>query len=171
MTKTIIEIAREAGCYEKYEVCYFLEEELERFAALVRKDEREKLNHSGESTDMVQEPVGYFATDSDGFLFQLETTRGLPLYTAPPTAAKAARQMRDAAVKVCDYKYESCRFDDYRDACQDIARLIADLPVPEVKWRDLTVYDVTEAIREGAADGGWHGFAEQIIKKFKEKQL
>lgn len=31
----IIRMAREAGCYEKYEVCYFVQEDLERFAALV----------------------------------------------------------------------------------------------------------------------------------------
>ena len=40
---------------------------------------------------------------------------------------------------------------------------------PQGEWVDLTPHEVTEAIREGAADGGWQGFAQRIVAKFKEK--
>ena len=40
----------------------------------------------------------------------------------------------------------------------------------EPKWVDLTCEEVTALIREGAADGGWQGFAAQVQHAFKEKQ-
>jgi hypothetical protein len=43
------------------------------------------------------------------------------------------------------------------------------LKQPQGEWVDLTPHEVTEQIREGAADGGWQGFAQRITAKFKEK--
>ena len=37
------------------------------------------------------------------------------------------------------------------------------------EWVDLTCEEVTELIREGAADGGWQGFAIRLQTAFKEK--
>jgi hypothetical protein len=34
------------------------------------------------------------------------------------------QQEREKVAKVCEEKYQSCRFDEYRDACQDIASAI-----------------------------------------------
>ena len=39
----------------------------------------------------------------------------------------------------------------------------------ERKWVDLTCEEVTALIREGAADGGWQGFATRVQTAFKEK--
>ena len=39
----------------------------------------------------------------------------------------------------------------------------------EREWVDLTCEEVTALIREGAADGGWQGFATRIQNAFKEK--
>lgn len=58
----------------------------------------------------------------DGFPFQ-------ELYTTPPTAAIAARAMRDAAVKVCREISEGS-YD--ADACNECANLIESIPVAEV---------------------------------------
>jgi hypothetical protein len=40
---------------------------------------------------------------------------------------------------------------------------------PEREWVDLTCEEVTALIREGAADGGWQGFAIRLQTAFKEK--
>ena len=37
------------------------------------------------------------------------------------------------------------------------------------EWVDLTCEEVTALIREGAADGGWQGFAIRLQTAFKEK--
>ena len=37
------------------------------------------------------------------------------------------------------------------------------------EWVDLTCGEVTALIREGAADGGWQGFAIRLQTAFKEK--
>lgn len=37
------------------------------------------------------------------------------------------------------------------------------------EWVDLTCEEVTALIREGAADGGWQGFAERVQAAYKEK--
>jgi hypothetical protein len=39
----------------------------------------------------------------------------------------------------------------------------------EWPWKDLTPQEVYDQIREGAADGGWQGFAQRITTAFKEK--
>ena len=39
----------------------------------------------------------------------------------------------------------------------------------EREWVDLTCEEVTAQIREGAADGGWQGFATRVQTAFKEK--
>ena len=39
----------------------------------------------------------------------------------------------------------------------------------EREWVDLTCEEVTALIREGAADGGWQGFATRVQDAFKEK--
>ena len=39
----------------------------------------------------------------------------------------------------------------------------------EREWVDLTCEEVTTLIYEGAADGGWQGFATQVQDAFKEK--
>ena len=39
----------------------------------------------------------------------------------------------------------------------------------EREWVDLTCEEVTALIREGAAGGGWQGFATRIQDAFKEK--
>ena len=39
----------------------------------------------------------------------------------------------------------------------------------EREWANLTCEKVTALIREGAADGGWQGFATRIQNAFKEK--
>jgi hypothetical protein len=76
----------------------------------------------------------------------------------------------DAAAKVCRELPLSVIEDGIlrRTLPTDCEAAIAALPVPEVQWRNLTPQEVTDAIREGAADGGWQGFAERIIAKFKE---
>ena len=39
----------------------------------------------------------------------------------------------------------------------------------EREWVDLTCEEVTSLIREGAAGGGWQGFAKRVQTAFKEK--
>ena len=39
----------------------------------------------------------------------------------------------------------------------------------ERQWVDLTCEEVTALIRDGAADGGWQGFATRLQDAFKEK--
>ena len=39
----------------------------------------------------------------------------------------------------------------------------------EREWVDLTCEEVTALIRDGAADGGWQGFATRVQDAFKEK--
>jgi hypothetical protein len=41
MTQEIIEMARQAGCFEKHQVFYFTSQDLEAFAKLVAERERE----------------------------------------------------------------------------------------------------------------------------------
>ena len=79
----IIRMAREAGCYEKYEVCYFVREDLERFYLLAwaagAAHEREK--------QAEQEPVGivHDAYDTQGIEWKCKDPlpTGTPLYAAP----------------------------------------------------------------------------------------
>ena len=37
------------------------------------------------------------------------------------------------------------------------------------EWVDLTCQEITALIMEGAAGGGWQGFAERVLAAFKEK--
>jgi hypothetical protein len=88
------------------------------------------------------------------------------LYTTPPTAALAAKQMRDAAVKVC---HELTPTD--ADGVCPVAETIAALPVPscasnaslEVQWRDLTDEEIADVYEEH-----WLDHARAVIAKFKE---
>jgi hypothetical protein len=82
--KTVIEMAREAG-FSSLELEFRDGERLERFAALVREDEREKQqNHSGEAADMVQEPFGYFRAMPFGWEDCEENDEGaVALYDRP----------------------------------------------------------------------------------------
>ena len=92
-------------------------------------------DHSGEATDMVQEPVAWMDNDGNVCDHNEFDCFNIPLYTTPPTAPNlncksvqrrlatswgyvrkeeydmakvaAARQMRDAAVKAWDEGYES----------------------------------------------------------------
>lgn len=101
----------------------------------------------------------------DGFPFQ-------ELYTTPPTAALAARQMRDAAVKVC-HIYADKYIDG--DIADNLAKDIAALPVQEIQWRDLRdveigyIYD--DVSRTIGQEPTLIRFAKAVIAKFKEKQL
>ena len=38
-----------------------------------------------------------------------------------------------------------------------------------VRTKDLTPHEITALIREGAADGGWQGFAQRVIAADREK--
>ena len=38
-----------------------------------------------------------------------------------------------------------------------------------VRTKDLTPHEITDLIREGAADGGWQGFAQSVIAADREK--
>jgi hypothetical protein len=58
---------------------------------------------------------------------------------------------------------------DHDTICGDIVSINKELAQPQGEWVDLTPHEVTEQIREGAADGGWQGFAQRITAKFKEK--
>lgn len=97
--------------------------------------------------------------------------------TTPPTAALAARQMRDAAVKVClagvGEEPDNCNC--WYEAQDECAKSIAQLPVPspssedcgEVQWRDLTEDQILNCWDKTA---DWIGYANEVIAKFKEKQ-
>ena len=103
------------------------------------------------------------------------STCTIPLYTTPPTAAQAARQMRDAAVKVCRDDAEQCASAeqwDYEDVALDLAEAIAALPVPEIQWRDLTDDEIAEIGCDLLALNNVSDidFARAVVAKFKEKQ-
>lgn len=111
----------------------------------------------------------------DGFPFQ-------ELYTTPPTAALAARQMRDAAVKVCRDKEKEFSGDAWEASFFVIAaNAIAALPVPscasnaslDVQWRDLTIKEIRdlEVLPDETRDRTPIEMAYAVIAKFKEKQL
>ena len=53
----------------------------------------------------------------------------------------------------------------YREAMERFAALVR----AEREWVDLTCEEVTALIREGAAGGGWQGFATRVQNAFKEK--
>ena len=164
--KTVIEMAREAGLpVNKYGMPTIATDWLERFAALVREDEREKQ----------QDPVCWITPDGEGWRMRLEPPVNdmplgwTPLYDKPPTAALAARQMRDAAVKVCD---DVARLvtrtgnNNIAPVVSQCSAAIAALPVPEVErsepctdsvqsreWRDLTDDEIINiTISDGILD-------------------
>ena len=56
----------------------------------------------------------------------------------------------------------------YDEFCEMLERFAA-LVRAEREWVDLTCEEVTGLIREGAADGGWQGFATRVQDAFKEK--
>jgi hypothetical protein len=56
----------------------------------------------------------------------------------------------------------------YPVIAQQLERFAA-LVRAEREWVDLTCEEVTALIREGAADGGWQGFATRVQDAFKEK--
>ena len=160
--KTVIEMAREAGIY-----CWHKSWDsddvarLERFAALVREDEREKQ----------QEPLYFGLTPDHTWLSTTEAEYNklkekyrMKVYTTPPTAALAARQMRDAAVKVCRDEAKELRLD-----LRIIEETLAALPVPEVQWRDLTDEEIIDFYVTGRGD--LTTGIRAVIAKFKEKQL
>ena len=76
---------------------------------------------------------------------------------------RAAMQQALEALKV------AANGDDYWSYDEAISTLREALAQPQGEWVDLTPYEVTEAIRGGAADGGWQGFAQRIVAKFKSK--
>jgi len=144
--KTVTDMAKEAGFELSESVPLWLarEYDLERFAALVREDEREKQqNHSGEAADMVQEPVawGHPNTMITGkkqalMMVELEIPSNaqypqlwVPLYTPSLTAAQAARQMRDAAAQKCIELMHKQTTHEAVEAICEVGKAIAALPV------------------------------------------
>jgi len=157
--KTVIELAREAGCgHESIDSRWVMPKNLERFAALVREDciinrfrfspedaktieaafERaieKQQDHSEQDLNMVQKPVAW--TDNIGGFVDYESPDyHYPLYTTPPTAALAARQMRDALVHISEYwnrdENETAMADALWHIIETADNAIAALPVPEV---------------------------------------
>ena len=52
----------------------------------------------------------------------------------------------------------------------DVGQPLYAAPVSEKReWVDLTCQEVTALIMEGAAGGGWQGFAERVQAAYKEK--
>lgn len=173
----IIELAKEAGVFTGDPFGVTITPELERFAALVREDEREKQ----------QEPLYFGLTPDHTWLSTTEAEYNklkekyrMKVYTTPPTAALAARQMRDAAVKVCREKAKDWKGVDWanaKHAAIALEKTIAALPVQDVQWRDLTdeeidmLIDVEEYIRTVANQISVSNKLKAVIAKFKEKQL
>lgn len=109
--KTIIEMAREAG-FEVHErkqqarvgldaLCGIdSTAKLERFAELVRADEREAL-----AAPAQQEPIGEAQQMSEGFTHCIWDARVVPvgtkLYTSPPAQRKPLKQATIADAPVC----------------------------------------------------------------------
>ena len=58
-----------------------------------------------------------------------------------------------------------CQHPDWIEGYERFAALVR----AEREWVDLTCEEVTMLIREGAADGGWQGFATRVQDAFKEK--
>lgn len=61
----------------------------------------------------------------------------------------------------------SGRYKDVRDTC-DFGDPIPLYAAP-VRTKDLTPYEITALIRDGAAGGGWQGFAQRVIAADREK--
>ena len=60
-------------------------------------------------------------------------------------------------------------YSDWKGAPLERLERFAALVRAEREWVDLTCEEVTALIREGAAGGGWQGFATRVQTAFKEK--
>lgn len=100
----------------------------------------------------------------------------------PPVDAKSIRaDLMKQVMDTCEAEYK--RYDEMveqddagHEECCALIHLMRKLDKlrpatgkAEREWVDLTCEEVTAQIREGAADGGWQGFATRVQTAFKEK--
>lgn len=82
-----------------------------------------------------QEPIGYWNGKEKAW-FEHELCGhaapdgcNIPIYTTPPTAAQAARQMKEAAVKVCNESLEEQSESGWNSAIRYVLKRVLALPI------------------------------------------